>query len=109
MAWDPGLAQVLRDDLSDLPIVEKKMFGGLAFLWHGHMVCGVHKGGAMFRVGKDQQDAALAIAGVGPMTFTGKPMSSMVVCSDDACHDDRRRRTLMAMALDTVRALPPKA
>jgi hypothetical protein len=44
MAYDPGLAQTLRDALADLPITEKKMFGGLAFLLHGHMVCGVHKG-----------------------------------------------------------------
>ena len=50
MAYDPGLAQILRDALADLPITEKMMFGGLAFLLHGHMVCGVHKGGAMVRV-----------------------------------------------------------
>jgi hypothetical protein len=49
MAFDPGLAQSLRDALADHPITEKKMFGGLAFLLHGHMVCGVHKGGAMVR------------------------------------------------------------
>ena len=109
MAWDPGLAQILRDDLADLGIVEKKMFGGLAFLLHGHMVCGVHKGGAMFRVGKDHYANALSIAGVGPMTFTGKPMAGMVDCSDDACADDTRRKKLMAMALAAVRALPPKA
>ena len=108
MAWDPGLAQVLRDDLADLPIVEKKMFGGLAFLWHGHMVCGVHKGGAMFRVGKDHYAHALAIAGVSPMAFTGKPMTGMVECNDAACIDDQRRGQLMTMALDCVRALPPK-
>ena len=49
MAFDPGLAQTLRDALSDWPITEKKMFGGLAFLLNGHMVCGVHKGGVMLR------------------------------------------------------------
>ena len=49
MAYDPGLAQTLRDALADHPINEQKMFGGLAFLLNGHMVCGVHKGGAMVR------------------------------------------------------------
>ena len=108
MAFDAGLAQLLRDDLAGAPVEEKRMFGGLAFLLDGHMVCGVHTGGAMFRVGKDRHDAALAIPGATPMMFTGRPMSSMVDCSDEACVDDVRRGQLMALALATVRALPPK-
>ncbi|MBA3910630.1 MAG: hypothetical protein C0524_12265 [Rhodobacter sp.] len=108
MAYDLGLAQLLRDDLAQDPVTEKKMFGGLAFLLNGHMVCGIHKGGAMFRVGKDRQAEALAIPGVTPMMFTGKPMAGLVDCSDEACADDARRGRLMALALATVGALPPK-
>jgi TfoX/Sxy family transcriptional regulator of competence genes len=108
MAFDPGLAQTLRDALADLPITEKKMFGGLAFLLHGHMVCGVHKGGAMVRVGKDHYDKALALTGVTPMMFTDRPMVAMVDVSVAAVEDDRVRGRLLEMALSTVRALPPK-
>ena len=108
MAFDPGLAQTLRDALSDLPITEKKMFGGLAFLLNGHMVCGVHKGGAMVRVGKDAYPSALTLPGVSPMMFTGKPMVAMVDVTDDAVADDAVRGQLLGMALATVRALPTK-
>jgi TfoX/Sxy family transcriptional regulator of competence genes len=108
MAFDPGLAQTLRDALADLPITEKKMFGGLAFLLHGHMVCGVHKGGAMVRVGKDHYAAALTLNGVTPMMFTGKPMVAMVDVEDASVADDAIRGQLLGMALATVRALPPK-
>lgn len=108
MAYDEGLAQIMRDDLVAEPYAEKKMFGGLAFLLGGHMVCGIHKGGAMFRVGKQGYDQALAVPGVSPMMFTGKPMAGMVDCSDEACVDDQRRGRLMALALQVVRALPPK-
>jgi TfoX/Sxy family transcriptional regulator of competence genes len=108
MAYDPGLAQTLRDALADHPITEKKMFGGLAFLLNGHMVCGVHKGGAMVRVGKDHYAAALALPGVSPMVFTGKPMVAMVDVTDTAVEDDALRGQLLGMALSTVRALPPK-
>ncbi len=108
MAYDEGLAQMMRDDLSGELVVEKKMFGGLAFLLNGHMICGVHKGGAMFRVGKDRYEAALAVEGVSPMMFTGKPMVAMVDVSDEAMVDDGRRGQLMGMALATVRSLPPK-
>lgn len=108
MAYDSGLAQLLRDDLAGMPVVERKMFGGLAFLLNGHMVCGIHKGGAMFRVGKPNAVAAQAIDGVSPMLFTGRPMVGMVDCSDEACADDARRGQLMAMALGFVRGLAPK-
>lgn len=108
MPWDEGLAQLMRDDLAPHPVTEKKMFGGLAFLLNGHMVCGIHKGGAMFRVGKPNEAAALAVPGASPMMFTGRPMSGMVDCSDEACADDARRGRLMALSLSFVQALPPK-
>lgn len=108
MAFDPGLAQTLRDALADLPVTEKQMFGGLAFLLNGHMVCGVHKGGAMVRVGKDHYAAALTLPGVVPMMFTGKPMVAMVDVEDASVEDDAIRGQLLNMALATVRALPPK-
>lgn len=108
MPWDEGLAQLMRDDLAGEPVTERKMFGGLAFLLNGHMVCGIHKGGAMFRVGKPNEAAALAVPGASPMMFTGRPMTGMVDCSDEACADDARRARLMALALGFTRALPPK-
>jgi TfoX/Sxy family transcriptional regulator of competence genes len=108
MAYDPGLAQTLRDALADLPVTEKKMFGGLAFLLNGHMICGVHKGGAMVRVGKDGYAEALTLPGVSPMMFTGKPMVAMVDVADASVEDDAIRGRLLDLALATVRALPPK-
>lgn len=108
MAWDEGLAQVLRDDLAGQPITEKKMFGGLAFLLNGHMVCGVHKGGAMVRVGKDNYLRALDLGGVRPMMFTGKAMTGMVDLAQEAVENGAVRSELVAMALATVQTLPPK-
>ena len=76
MAYDAGLAEVLREDLQGEPgLDEKKMFGGLAFLRHGHMVCGLYREGGMFRVGKPNMEAALSEAGVTPMTFTALMVS----------------------------------
>jgi hypothetical protein len=84
------------------------MFGGLAFLLGGHMVCGVHKGGAMVRVGKAAYAEALGLPGVSPMMFTGKPMVAMVDVTDAAVADDAVRGRLLDMALACVTALPPK-
>lgn len=108
MAYDEGLAHLLREDLEGLRITEKKMFGGLAFLLGGHMVCGVTKEGAMYRVGKPNNDAALTIEGVRPMMFTRKLMAGFVASDDDATVDDTRRRALVQMSLSFVKTLPPK-
>ena len=108
MAYDEGLVQLMRDDLAAEPILEKKMFGGLCFLLHGNMICGVHKGGAMFRVGKPNDAVARAIDGVGSMMFTGKPMQGFVECDGEVTGDDTRRTRLIALSLGFVKTLPPK-
>jgi TfoX/Sxy family transcriptional regulator of competence genes len=42
MAFDEGIAERLREAYeSELGVVEKKMFGGIAFMVNGHMSCGV--------------------------------------------------------------------
>ena len=109
MAYDQGLAHILRDDLTDTAgVSEKKMFGGLCFLLNGNMLCGVHKDGGMFRVGKDNEPAALAIDGASPMAFTGRKMGGMIDVDEDLMADDSRRARVMALALDFVAPLPPK-
>ena len=109
MAYDEGLAEAMRDDLAEEPeITERRMFGGLGFMRAGHMVCGVHARGAMFRVGKALEAEARAIPGTGPMTFTGRPMGGMVEADDALLADDDRRRRLLALALTHARSLPPR-
>ncbi|MDE0589671.1 TfoX/Sxy family protein [Halocynthiibacter sp. C4] len=109
MAYDEGLAQLLRDDLADLGgITERKMFGGLCFQLNGHMVCGVHKGGGMFRPGKPREAEALKVEGTAPLSFTGRPMGGMIDANEDAISDDTRRRILIDLSLENVKDLPPK-
>lgn len=109
MAYDEGLAEILRSDLDGQGrIDERKMFGGLCFMLNDNMLCGVHKGGGMFRVGKANYAKALRIEGVQEMAFTGRPMGGMVDVSDEALVDDTRRAQLMAIARDFVDALPRK-
>ncbi len=109
MAYDEGLASLLRDAFIDIDgITEKKMFGGLCFLLHGNMVCGVHKDGGMFRIGKPREAEALAIDGVSPLSFTGRPMGGMVDVTEELIGDDDRRAQMIALAMTNARGLPPK-
>lgn len=79
MTHDPKLADRMRDALRDRPgVVEKKMFGGYCWMLEGHMICGVEVGRFMFRVGKEQEAAALSRPGASVMDITGKPMKGFV-------------------------------
>jgi hypothetical protein len=50
----------VREVLGDQPgLVEKKIFGGLAFLLHGDMACGVRGEDLIVRVAAEAADAAL--------------------------------------------------
>ncbi len=108
MAYDEGLAQLLRNDLRGEPVVEKKMFGGLAFLIGGHMVAGVHKGGAMFRIAAADRTAALMLPGAFQLMMGDRPMAGMLGLSPEDAADDARRSALLGLALRAVKALPPK-
>lgn len=79
MAYDEGLAERIRDVVKDrLGVTEKKMFGGLAFLLHGHMFVGISGEKLMARVGTEAYDFALQQPHVSVMDFTGKPMKGYV-------------------------------
>ncbi|SDH54594.1 TfoX/Sxy family protein [Alloyangia pacifica] len=109
MSYDEGLAEIVRDDLGPLPgLSEKRMFGALCFLLDGNMICGVRAEGGLYRVGKEAQDAAAALADVGPAIMGGRRMGGYVEASPEAMADDATRARLTALALSFVRSLPPK-
>jgi|SRR5437870_8830383 len=79
MAYDETLADRIRLAVGlRADVTEKKMFGGLAFLLDGRMICGIVKNDLMVRIGPERYEAALAEAHVRPMDFTGRPMSGYV-------------------------------
>lgn len=89
MAFDPGLAQRVREVLGERPgITERRMFGGLAFMVHGRMFVGVQAASLMARVGPERHDDALAMPGVRVMDFTGRPMKGFVFVSPAACDSE---------------------
>lgn len=109
MAYNEEHAQILRDALADISgITEKKMFGGLCFLLNGNMLCGVHKGGGMARVGKDNEAAALELDGIEPLSFTGRRMGGMVDVSESAIEHDGIRDAVLTLAKEFAGSLPPK-
>ncbi len=109
MAYDETIAATIREALAGRTgITEKKMFGGLCFLLNGNMLCGAHRDGGMYRVGKESAGAALALPHVRAMAMTGRPMPGLVDVDREAFTDAGLRDRLMTMALEFVAPMPPK-
>ena len=109
MAYDEGLAERLRDVLSEQSgVTEKKMFGGLAFLWQGHMFCGIVGEELMVRVGAERYGQALLEPHTRAMDFTGRPMKGYVYVEPGGFEADDELKNWAKRGLEFVRSLPPK-
>ena len=109
MARDKGLEELIHQDLSAVAgLQEKAMFGGWAWLLHGHLLCGARGDGMLVRPGKGLDAWALALDGVQPMLSRGRAMPGWVRCSATVYGDDRLRAKLLRHAVEFVRSLPPR-
>ena len=109
MAYDEKLAERIRGLLKDDGRVdEKKMFGGLAFMHHGHMFCGVTADDLMVRVGAEAYEGALARPHARPMDFTGRPMRGMVFVGPGGCATGEELKWWVEQGLKFVGSIPAK-
>ncbi|TLX11521.1 TfoX/Sxy family protein [Rhizobium sp. MHM7A] len=109
MARDAGLEELLREELGDRPgLAEKSMFGGRAFMLNGNLLCGARSDGMLIRLGKGNDDWALALPGVIQMLMGERVMHGWVRASAEVYGDDALRRRLLNAALTYVESLPGK-
>ncbi len=109
MAYNEKLAARIRTVLKRRRgITEKKMFGGLAFLWKGHMVCGALEDRLVVRLGHDGAAEGLRRKHTAPMDFTGKPLRSMLYVKPPGCRTEAALRKWLDQALAFARTLPEK-
>jgi TfoX/Sxy family transcriptional regulator of competence genes len=109
MSYDERLAERVRGILEGpLEFREQKMFGGLAFMAHGYMFCGIVADQLMVRLGTEEADQALAEPHVRPMDFTGKPMRTMVFVIPEGIRTDPDLERWVERALQYINTLPPK-
>jgi TfoX/Sxy family transcriptional regulator of competence genes len=109
MAYDPVLADRVRVALGDQPgVVEKHMFGGIAFMLNGHMCVGLVKAQLMLRIRPEEYDKFLEREGVYPMEFTGRPMRGFVFIDAEKTATIAAVRRWIQPALFYVLSLPAK-
>jgi TfoX/Sxy family transcriptional regulator of competence genes len=110
MAYDEDLANRLRELLSGEDAVsEKKMFGGLAFLVHGHMsVSASGQGGLLARIDPAETDAVLAKEHVSRMEMRGRTMDGWVRVAPEGVRTKRQLQPWVKRSVSYVKTLPPK-
>jgi hypothetical protein len=109
MAFDESLAERIRARLGGRAgVLEKKMFGGLAFLVRGNMCVGVHGDSMIVRLAPEETDAALKKPHVRIFDITGRPMKGWLLVDPPALNTDARLQKWIDVAVAYASALPPK-
>ena len=108
MAYDLALSSRLQAALKNLPVSEKKMFGGVAFLLNGNMLVGVHGDNLIARVGPGNYETCLLRLHTKPFDMTGRPMSGWVEVLPAGCTRVTDIEEWVQKAFDFVTTLPSK-
>ncbi len=108
MPYDVELADRVRELLADRPtVVEKRMFGGVAFLQAGHLAVGASsQGGLLLRVDPAQAESLLADPRAEPFVMRGRPMSGWLHIDIDGSATDEELGRWIEYGLAYVRTLP---
>lgn len=84
MAYNEKIADKIRIALNGTKnLVEKKMFGGIAFMVNDKMCLGVYKDDIMLRCEPERMEELLSKQGVRPFDLTSKPMKGWLLINED--------------------------
>ena len=110
MAYDETLAARLRQVLPALEgLVERRMFGGVAWLVHGNMACGVMGDDVVVRL--DPEDVAAALDGPHTRPFGragSRPMKGFVSVDAEGVAEDAELARWVDAGVGFAASLKPK-
>lgn len=110
MAFDEKLAERIRKRLGKRPgLLEKKMFGGIAFLLKGNMCCGVHGPEMIVRLDPDQTDKALSERHTRLFDLTGRPMKGWILVEPKGLATEGDLAKWVGVSAKYAGSLPPKS
>ena len=102
MAYDEHLSLRIQKQLFEKNIVfiEKKMFGGNAFMIADKMCIGVMKDQIMLRVMEEFYESLLEENHVKPMTFTGRSMKNFLFIEPEIYSTENQLNRWVDLAID---------
>lgn len=108
MAYNEKLAERIRAEFVGVPFVEKKMFGGVGFLVHGNMACGVHRDNMIVRVDPEKHGKLLKKKHARVFDITGRPMKGWLMVEPDGCRTAKQLSVWVKEGLEFALTLPEK-
>ena len=110
MAYNIKLAERIRAAVKGLPIIEKKMFGGVGYMLHGNMACGILGDDLIARVNIEDYEKMLKRAHVKVFTMKNgpRPMKGWLMIEPEGYKTAKQLGTWVKMGVDFASALPPK-
>lgn len=85
-----------------------RMFGGIFYLLHGNVFCGIHEDSLVVRLGETSARLALDLPYVQPCDITGMPMTGWVKIPSLALRSDGTLSDWLSQAHDFAKTLPAK-
>jgi|SRR5579884_319744 len=110
MAYDEDLANRIRELIAgEDGLTEKKMFGGLAFLIHGHMSVSVSgQGGLLLHVDPEETERLVGKPHAAPMVMRGREMDGWLRVAPEGVRTKAQLERWVRRGVDYARSLPPK-
>lgn len=109
MAYSEELAERIRALLGPRPgVVEKRMFGGVAWMVTGNLAVATLGEDLMARLGVEDAERAAAEDRVAPMEMGGRPMRAWVRVDAARIADDAELARWVDAGADFASGLPPK-
>ncbi len=106
MAFNDQLANRIREQLKFFPeeFEEKRMFGGVSFLYQGKMTVGIIKEDLAVRIIADKMDVELAKDHVRPMDFTKLSIKEFVYVSQEGIKTETELLNYIELGLEHAKS-----
>jgi hypothetical protein len=110
MAYDEELANRIREIIgTEQGLVEKRMFGGLAFLINGNMsVSASGQGGLLLHIDPSETDALLHEQHTRPFEMRGRAMQGWLRVDVEGLRTKRQLERWVTRGVAYARSLPAK-
>lgn len=110
MAYNEKLAERIRIEVEGLPVIEKKMFGGVGYMLNGNMACGILGEDMIVRVGHDNYEKLLKRkhAKIFAMKGNSKPMKGWLMVAPEGYKTARQLSAWVKEGVEFALTLPPK-
>lgn len=106
MPFNERLANRIREQLKLFPedFEEKRMFGGITFLFKGKMTIGIVKEDLAVRIVSDKMEGELVKDHVRPMDFTKRPLKEFFYVSQDGIKTEEQLLYYIELGLEHAKS-----